>query len=53
MHCIAGVSRSATVAAFYLMKKYGLSLVLSLETIRKSRNIIRPNMGFYRQLLKK
>jgi dual specificity phosphatase 12 len=30
IHCIAGVSRSSTIIAFYLMKKYGLSVEESI-----------------------
>lgn len=50
VHCIAGVSRSATIIAYYLMKKYALNVEESIEIIKKSRQIVRPNIGFYRQL---
>ncbi|CAM9569963.1 unnamed protein product, partial [Ectocarpus fasciculatus] len=46
VYCFQGKSRSVTVAAAYLMKYYGLSFVSALETIRQTRPIASPNLGF-------
>lgn len=47
-----GVSRSASILAYYLMKKHGWGLEKSLNCIRKSRPFVKPNEGFYLQLRK-
>ena len=49
IHCHIGKSRSATIAHYYLMRKFGMPLYLSLVFIRYHRNI-NPNSGFIRQL---
>jgi atypical dual specificity phosphatase len=50
VHCHAGVSRSPTIVAAYLMRTYGLSAEQALLHISKARPVIRPNVGFLRQL---
>jgi protein-tyrosine phosphatase len=50
VHCLAGVSRSATIVAAYLMKVDGLGLDEALQHIRKRRPLINPNPGFISQL---
>ncbi|KAL4716562.1 hypothetical protein ACJJTC_010226 [Scirpophaga incertulas] len=49
VHCLMGVSRSATCALAFLMIKRGMSLTESLALVR-SRRDIHPNEGFLRQL---
>ncbi|KAJ0182686.1 hypothetical protein K1T71_002055 [Dendrolimus kikuchii] len=49
VHCMMGVSRSATCALAFLMIKRGMSLTEALSTVR-SRRDIHPNEGFLRQL---
>jgi protein-tyrosine phosphatase len=49
--CVVGVSRSATLCIVYLMKYHKLTLVQAHEYVRKRRPIIRPNSGFWRQLI--
>ena len=46
VHCYAGVSRSPTFVAAYLMKSRGLRAEEALEFIRERRAIIDPNDGF-------
>lgn len=52
IHCTAGISRSPTVLASYLMRKYKMRAMQALSTIRESRPIIDPNSGFRHQLLR-
>lgn len=51
VHCMAGMSRSATLLANYLMKKYNISAMTALDLMKKRRPIVRPNSGFIRQLV--
>ncbi|NXI61304.1 DUS18 phosphatase, partial [Anseranas semipalmata] len=51
LHCVAGVSRSATVCMAYLMKHYAMSLASAHAWVRSCRPIIRPNNGFWQQLV--
>ncbi|THV08026.1 phosphatases II [Dendrothele bispora CBS 962.96] len=50
VHCIFGVSRSATVAAAYLMESRQWTSTHALNFIRKRRPCIQPNYGFLKQL---
>ena len=51
VHCMAGVSRSATIVVAYLMRKHGWSLDRSLRAVKDKRPQIRPNDGFLEQLI--
>ncbi|KAI0052194.1 hypothetical protein FA95DRAFT_1553891 [Auriscalpium vulgare] len=50
VHCHAGTSRSATIAAAYVMYSQNLDVAGALEVIRKVRPSIQPNEGFMAQL---
>ncbi|CAL1274670.1 unnamed protein product [Larinioides sclopetarius] len=50
VHCLMGLSRSATFVAAYLMIKKNMKAKEALHTIRKQREV-RPNDGFLVQLL--
>ncbi|CAF3565875.1 unnamed protein product [Rotaria socialis] len=52
IHCQAGKSRSATIAAMYLMHKYSLTREQALQKIINKRRYwpVMPNDGFLRQL---
>ena len=50
VHCYAGVSRSATVVAAYLMAKRGMTPHEALTHMREKRPCVSPNTGFLRQL---
>ncbi|KAG9110285.1 hypothetical protein FRC07_008219 [Ceratobasidium sp. 392] len=50
IHCMAGMSRSATIAAAYLMHSQGLDPTGALELIREVRPVIEPNPAFLHQL---
>ncbi|KZT19939.1 hypothetical protein NEOLEDRAFT_1141367 [Neolentinus lepideus HHB14362 ss-1] len=50
IHCQAGLSRSATIAAAYLMYARNMDPAAALDLIRKVRPNIQPNVGFLQQL---
>jgi dual specificity phosphatase 12 len=50
VHCVMGVSRSATVVAAYLMKTRNITHTDAISYIRSRRAIIHPNYGFRLQL---
>lgn len=51
VHCIAGISRSAALCIAYLMKYHKLCLKDSYNYIKLRRPTIRPNCGFFKQLI--
>lgn len=51
IHCRAGVSRSATIAAVYFMRMGNMTPRAALRHIKECRQIICPNIGFIQQLL--
>ncbi|KAJ1628935.1 protein-tyrosine phosphatase-like protein [Pavlovales sp. CCMP2436] len=52
VHCVVGRSRSGTLVAAYLMRKYGLTMGAALEQIRRVRPQVAPNPSFAIQLLR-
>ncbi|BFZ12983.1 hypothetical protein BsWGS_16021 [Bradybaena similaris] len=50
VHCLAGVSRSVTVTAAYIMTVTNLGWRDSLNCIRGARSVANPNFGFQKQL---
>nr|XP_010966467.1 dual specificity protein phosphatase 21 [Camelus bactrianus] len=51
LHCAAGVSRSAALCLAYLMKYHFMSLLDAHTWTKSCRPIIRPNNGFWEQLI--
>ncbi|XP_043193805.1 dual specificity protein phosphatase 3-like isoform X2 [Amphibalanus amphitrite] len=51
VHCVQGLSRSATLVIAYLMIKLHMSLSQALQTVRARREIF-PNDGFLQQLIR-
>ncbi|XP_040858863.1 dual specificity protein phosphatase 18-like [Ochotona curzoniae] len=51
LHCVAGVSRSPTLCLAYLMKYHAMTLRDAHKWIMSLRPIIRPNNGFWEQLI--
>ncbi|XP_075413639.1 dual specificity protein phosphatase 18-like [Tenrec ecaudatus] len=51
LHCAAGISRSATLCLAYLMKYHAMSLLDAHVWAKSCRPIIRPNSGFWEQLI--
>ncbi len=52
VHCLAGVSRSATIVIAYLMSKYKVKAKTAIEFVKNKRNLINPNINFRLQLEK-
>ncbi|XP_015226377.1 PREDICTED: dual specificity protein phosphatase 18-like [Cyprinodon variegatus] len=52
VHCNAGVSRSAALCLAFLIKHRGMSLLEAHRMLRRCRPIIRPNPGFWKQLIR-
>lgn len=50
VHCVMGISRSATVVCAYLIAEQGMKGSAAIDFVRGKRRIICPNMGFQRQL---
>ncbi|KAK9736181.1 Dual specificity phosphatase, catalytic domain [Popillia japonica] len=50
IHCLAGMSRSVTVAVAYIMSVTHLPWKEALKVVRAGRNVANPNLGFQRQL---
>lgn len=51
MHCVAGVSRSAAICLAYLTKFHCKSLRAAYHLMATKRKMVRPNLGFWRQLI--
>ena len=50
VHCLAGISRSATIVIAYLMRMNKSGFDQAFSFVKKRRKIIYPNPGFIRQL---
>ncbi|XP_055600934.1 mucin-1 [Uranotaenia lowii] len=50
IHCLAGMSRSVTVAVAYIMTVTPLDWKEALKVVRAGRAIANPNLGFQNQL---
>jgi len=51
VHCVAGISRSASVVLAYLMKYQHMRLVDAHAYVKARRQFVRPNWGFWKQLI--
>jgi len=50
VHCLAGMSRSATIVCAYLLATTSMNAQETISFVRSKRSIIRPNYGFEKQL---
>uniref|UniRef100_A0A914R9F5 Dual specificity protein phosphatase 14 n=2 Tax=Parascaris TaxID=6254 RepID=A0A914R9F5_PAREQ len=51
VHCVAGVSRSASLCLAFLVKYRNMSLRDAYRHMASRRPLVRPNIGFWRQLI--
>ncbi|GFO03642.1 dual specificity protein phosphatase 18 [Plakobranchus ocellatus] len=51
VHCLAGVSRSASVVIAYLVREHGMTLRDAHDYVIARRDVIRPNPGFWAALV--
>jgi len=51
VHCVAGISRSATLVLAYLMKYHKMKLIDAHTYVKEKRPLIRPNPGFWKDLV--
>jgi len=50
VHCLMGISRSATIVIAYLMMEQNISRDEAFSFVRSKRDRVYPNDGFMRQL---
>jgi len=50
IHCHAGISRSASISIYYLMRKYNMTFDQALSHLSSKRSIVRPNPWYEKQL---
>ncbi|CAL2030219.1 hypothetical protein CAEBREN_08205 [Caenorhabditis brenneri] len=51
VHCVAGVSRSASICLAFLLKYRCRNLRDAYHLMKSKRVMVRPNLGFWRQLI--
>uniref|UniRef100_A0A7E4V417 Protein-tyrosine-phosphatase n=1 Tax=Panagrellus redivivus TaxID=6233 RepID=A0A7E4V417_PANRE len=51
VHCVAGVSRSASLCIVYLVKYEKMTLRQAYHYVKSARAIIHPNVGFWKQMV--
>ncbi|PIC52108.1 hypothetical protein B9Z55_000235 [Caenorhabditis nigoni] len=51
VHCVAGVSRSASICLAFLLKYRCRNLREAYHLMKSKRVMVRPNLGFWRQLI--
>lgn len=51
IHCVAGISRSASLVIAYVMKTRSMSYTEAFDLVQQKRRVIDPNEGFVRQLV--
>lgn len=51
VHCAAGISRSASMVIYFIMKTKEMSFQKALAYVTSKRDIVNPNQGFVYQLI--
>lgn len=46
VHCVSGISRSATIVIAYLMKIQDMTFQQAFDFVKERRSIVSPNSGF-------
>ena len=52
VHCVSGISRSASIVIAYIMDKYQMNYEQAYSQVKAKRAVIRPNSNFIEQLNK-
>ena len=52
VHCMAGVSRSATIVAAFLIRFRKMDPNQAIQLLQQRRSVVNPNAGFRAQLIK-
>lgn len=52
VHCYAGISRSASLVLYFIMRLKNVDYDTALRYLRSRRSIVQPNSGFERTLRK-
>ena len=52
VHCVMGISRSATVCMAYMMQEHKMTLRQAYNHVKSCRNCIHPNTGFWEQVIR-
>ena len=50
IHCVSGISRSASIVIAYMMAKYKMNYDQAFSYVKTKREIIHPNANFIEQL---
>ncbi len=50
VHCVSGISRSASIVIAYIMDKYKMNYDQAFSYVKTKRTTIRPNTNFVEQL---
>lgn len=51
VHCVAGMSRSASVCIAYLIKHQLMTLKEAFDKVKTARDLVHPNHGFWKCLM--
>jgi len=51
VHCSAGVSRSASLVIYYMMRTHKMHLLAAYKKLKMSRGCVAPNFAFWQQLV--
>jgi protein-tyrosine phosphatase len=52
VHCLAGMSRSASCVIAFLIREKGLEYFPALNFVKSKRPVVRPNLGFGKALIR-
>ncbi|ESN90405.1 hypothetical protein HELRODRAFT_70673, partial [Helobdella robusta] len=52
VHCNLGVNRSGAIVAAFLMNRYKMNLLRTIDYLKRKRTVVLSNRGFRKQLVK-
>lgn len=53
VHCLMGASRSASFVIYYMMRRYNMDYMQSLDFLRKKRSIVNPSLKLMQSVIDK